>query len=243
MRQGVRQWLDPQRFQITNQFVRESEIKDHYELSNITSVGNMVDCSHEEADTHMMIHLEHALSNGAHNIAIDSGDTDVLIIVLGLYHQLRAKYNFIDVILDFSEKRRFSIDTLAQGLGEAKCQALPFFHALTGCDTTSAFKNISKKKGYETLSKLYTEVQATFATFLFNPFREISIDSAEFKVIQRFVVLLYAKTSQHRLVNDARLELYFQNSQNLERIPPTADALLNHVKRAIFQTGIWGSAL
>ena len=164
-----------------NQFLRDSENKDelnkflaetitahtfasgkqifitHQEhvLSNITSVENMVDCSHEEADTRMMIHLEHALSNGAQTIAIDSGDTDVLIIVLGLYHQLRAKYNFIDVILDFSEKRRFSIDTLAQGLGEAKCQALPFFHALTGCNTNSAFKNISKKKVMR-LSQNYT---------------------------------------------------------------------------------------
>ena len=251
-----------------NQFLRESENKDelnkflaetitahtfasgkqifitHQEhvLSNITSVGNMVDCSHEEADTRMMIHLEHALSNGAQTVAIDSGDTDVLIIVLGLYHQLKAKYNFNDVILDFSQ-RRFSIATLAQGLGEAKCQALPYFHALTGCDTTSAFKNISKKKGFETLSKLYIEAQTTFSSFFFNPFRGISSDSAEFKVIQRFVVLLYARTSQHQSVNDARLELYFQNSQNLERIPPTADALLNHVKRAIYQTGIWGSAL
>ena len=101
MRQGVRQWLDPQRFQNTNQFVRELEIKDHYVLSNITSVGNMVDCSHEEADTRMMINLEHALINGAQTVAIDSGDSDVLIILLGFHHQLRSKYNFVDVIIAF----------------------------------------------------------------------------------------------------------------------------------------------
>ena len=41
----------------------------------------MLDCSHEEADTQMMVHLEHALSNGAQTIAIDNGGTDVLIIL------------------------------------------------------------------------------------------------------------------------------------------------------------------
>ena len=55
--------------------------------------------------------------------------------------------------------------------------------------------------------------------------------------------MLYARTSPHKTVNDARLELYFQNSHNLERIPPTADALLNHTKCAVYQAGVWSSAL
>ena len=203
----------------------------------------MVDCSHEEADTQKMVHLEHALSNGAQTIAIDSGDTDVLIILLGFYHQLKSKFSFIDIIHDFAQNRRISMDVLSQTVGETRCQALPFFYALTGSDPTSAFKNTSKKKGYETLIKVYPEAQAIFSSFFFNPFKEITIDSTKFAVIQHFVVLLYARTSPHKTVNDARLELYFQNSHNLERIPPTADALLNHTKCAVYQAGVWSSAL
>ena len=82
------------------------------------------------------------------------------------------------------------MDVLSQTVGETRCQALPFFHALTGSDTTSAFKNTSKKKGYETLFKVYLEVQATFFSFFFIPFKEITIYSTEFAVIQRFMVLL-----------------------------------------------------
>ena len=37
-------------------------------------------------------------------------------------------------------------------------------------------------------------------------------------------------------VNVARKLLFAQN-QKIERIPPTADALLQHAKRAIYQTG------
>ena len=50
-------------------------------LCNISHGEGMADCSHEEADTRMMVHLKHALSNGAQTIAIDSGGTDVLIIL------------------------------------------------------------------------------------------------------------------------------------------------------------------
>ena len=64
--------------------------------------------------------------NGAQTTAIDSGDTDVLSIPLGFYHQLKSKFSFIDIILDFS------MDVLSQTVGETRCQALPFFHALTG---------------------------------------------------------------------------------------------------------------
>ena len=98
------------------------------------------------------------------------------------------------------------MDMLSQTVGETRCQALPFFH---GIDTTSAFKNTSKKKGYETLTKVYPEAQATFLSFFFNPFKDITIDFTKFAVIQRFMVLLYARTSTHKTVNDARLELHF----------------------------------
>ena len=218
----------------------------HHEhvLTNASALSNMTDCSHEEADTRMMVHLDHALANGAQSVAIDRGDMDVLVILLGCYHQLKAKYSFKDVIIDFPGKRRFSIDVLSQSLGQTKCQALPFFHALTGCDTTSAFRNIGKKKGFETIMKVFPEAQTTFASFWFNPFKEIHADSPEFMAIQHFVILLYARTSSHKLVNDARLELYFnKKNPNLEHIPPTADALLEHSKRAGYQTGVWGTSL
>ena len=39
------------------------------------------------------------------------------------------------------------------------------------------------------------------------------------------------------------MEMYFQKTQNLERVPPTADALLLHIKKAISQTGVWATSL
>ena len=48
-------------------------------LSN--SSANMSDCNHEEADTRMIVYVEHSIVSGAKNIGICSQDTDVVIIV------------------------------------------------------------------------------------------------------------------------------------------------------------------
>ena len=50
-------------------------------------------------------------------------------------------------------------------------------------------------------------------------------------VLERFVVLMYDRTSQCQRVNDARKVLFSQKGRTLENIPPSADALLQHAKR------------
>lgn len=44
---------------------------------------DMTDCNHEEADTRMIIHLLHALEDGAQNVQIRTVDTDVIVILIG----------------------------------------------------------------------------------------------------------------------------------------------------------------
>ena len=43
-------------------------------------------------------------------------------------------------------KRSSPILLLRQKLGKKLCKGLPAFHALTGCDTTSAIAGVGKKK-------------------------------------------------------------------------------------------------
>ena len=77
--------------------------------------------------------------------------------------QLQSKYNFSDVVIDFHRSKRYSVSTLAEKLGSSVCQALPFFHALTGCDTTSAFKNVGKKQHMRSWSKSCLTFKAHFS--------------------------------------------------------------------------------
>ena len=62
--------------------------------------------------------------------------------------------------------------------------------------------------------------------------------------LERFVVLLYSKTSPHSKVDEARKQLFAQGNRQLENVPPTRAALVQHVKHAMYQAGhIWGQAL
>ena len=131
---------------------------------------------------------------------------------------------------------------MAESLGQLKCQALIFFHAFTGSDTTSAFKGIGKKKAYEALQVCSSAID-TFANFHLNPLQELSEEDPKFEVIQSFTVVMYSKTSTISTVNEARLKLYFERSQDIETIPPTSNSLLLHAKRTIFQSAVWSQCL
>ena len=62
-------------------------------------------------------------------------------------------------------------------------------------------------------------------------------------VIQRFVVVMYERTSSAS-VNEARLQLFAQRGREIDVIPPTEPALLQHKRTAIYQGAlVWGTAL
>jgi hypothetical protein len=126
---------------------------------------------------------------------------------------------------------------VVENLGVATCRGLPFFHAFTGSDTTSSFKGKAKKSCWGTW-KVFEEATPVFEELSQNPFVALDEESDNFKTIQKFVVYLYSKNLETADVNEAR-KLLFGMNQNMERIPPTCDALLQHTKRSIYQTGIW----
>ena len=128
----------------------------------------MPDSDHEEADSRVILHTAHALAANMSYIYVMSNDTDVIIIALGVYHLLRSRYIFEDIVIEFGigkNKKIISIKNLAEKLGQTRCQALVYLHCLSGCDTTSCFKNIGKKKAFDTM-KAFPEIERVFADFL-----------------------------------------------------------------------------
>ena len=78
------------------------------------------------------------------------------------------------------------------------------FHFFMPSDTTSAFKGKGKKSAWQAW-QAFAEVTDTFVYFSLHPFESLSIDS---KAIERFVVVLYDRTSPLISVNDTREELF-----------------------------------
>ena len=61
--------------------------------------------------------------------------------------------------------------------------------------------------------------------------------------LQRFVLLLYDRTSECTRVDLCR-KLLFAKGRQIDRIPPTEAALKEHIKRAVYQAGYcWGQSL
>src|SRR5437867_3632800 len=71
----------------------------------------------------------------------------------------------------------------------------------------------------------------------------IAIPEDVLSCIERFVILLYDRTSTSTDINKARKKL-LANKNNVQLIPPTKAALEQHVKRATYQgCHVWGQTL
>ena len=90
------------------------------------------------------LHAKHAADEHL-RIAIQSPDTDVAILCLYAFRYLACLELWFRT--GIKDKQRFiPSHTMSENLGEAMCLALPGLHALTGCDSTSAFCGVGKKK-------------------------------------------------------------------------------------------------
>ena len=105
------------------------------------------------------------------------------------------------------------VHEVAAEMNQRICTTLPVFHALTGCDTVSAFCGRGKKTGWNTW-KAFPEVT--------NAFEE----------------LLLMQNSL-RFSKSIRKHLFTRKGRALENLPPTSTALQQHIKRAV----CWNRAL
>ncbi len=62
----------------------------------------------------------------------------------------------------------------------------------------------------------------------------------QLELLERFVILLYDRTSTEVEVNEARKQLFSQKGRAMDGLPPTQAALVEHTKRAAYQAGhVW----
>ena len=183
----------------------------------------MLSSNHEEADTRICVHLNDALEKGARKVLIRTVDTDVIVILAGIFFELQSRYSNLDIWLAFGTGknfRYFHLNTVCQSLGKGKWKGLPFFHAFTGCDTTSQFFGKAKKSSWEAW-KSDSSVTRAFQYTVENPFQLLDVTSTVFQTIERFVCVLYDKTTSITRVNELRQDLFSKRAKLMDNIPPT----------------------
>ena len=107
--------------------------------------------------------------------------------------------------------RFISAHDIATALGPEKCNALPMCHALTGCDTVSAFAGRGKRtawavwESFPELTDALSEVNH----------EQTDITESCMSIIARFVILMYDRTSTCSDINTARKKLFAKNQFRL----------------------------
>ena len=203
-------------------------------------IAGLAPGTHEEVDTMMLLHVEDRMKQGYTKVSIRTVDTDVVVLALAAAERLGID----ELWVAFGTGKSFRLlaaHEMAQALGPDKCRGLPAFHAFTGGDTVSSFGGRSKKTAWETW-KVCDEVTATCCSLGATPTPSIVDDSLD--TLERFVVLLYDRTSNHEHVNDARKQLFTQKGRAVDALPPTREALRQHIRRTAYQAGYcWGQVM
>ena len=128
---------------------------------------------HEEADSRMCVHIQDALSmlrKGMESVCVRTVDTDVIVILLGIFVHLLHLQPDVKLWVAFGmgkDFRYYHINQMYHNLGEIKSRCLPVYHAFTGCDTTSQFFGKGKKSTWEAWN-CYPEVSEAFHAILTN---------------------------------------------------------------------------
>ena len=129
-------------------------------VSPVRDTTLLAPCLHEEADTRMFVHAADAASRRHKKMIVRTVDTDVVVLAVSVFEQLGID----ELWLDFGvgkHRKYIASHLVAQAIGRRKSKCLPFFHALTGCDTTSSFLGHGKRSAWETWVS-FPEVSESF---------------------------------------------------------------------------------
>ena len=126
------------------------------------------------------------------------------------------------------------IHELLNAMGPTRARRIMYFHAFSGCDVVSAFRGKGKKSAWQTWD-VFDEVTATFSNLSQFP---TEVTDTDLKTLERFVFLMYDRSSAATGVDQARLHMFARKQRPFDSIPPTQAALREHTKRAAYQAGV-----
>ena len=212
---------------------------------------------HEEADTKIAFHLinlffETPNQNNNINVEIRTSDTDVLVILLGNYHNVAPNIRTWIKLGVGSYVRYIDVTRLYENIGKTMCKSLPAFHALTGCDYNPSIHGKGKKTAFKILEYVI-RFQEAFGKI--GSVNDRNIDVL-FVIIQEFICHLYGE-KRYSSVNELRAYLLLKKYDaknpktpfNLEAIknsnpstlPPCESTLREHFLRTVYITSIWSN--
>ena len=188
----------------------------------------------DDADT---VIVQTALSLTNSKAVIVSEDIDVLVILAALCPHDKEVY-FLKPGRGKIERSIYSSTVMLKSYPNSKNFIL-FLHALSGCDTTSAFFNHGKNtfvKKFETNEELQAMAQIFYN-------KNSCIDEL-FEAGVKCTLALYGASKSEKDLNEYRYKCFVRGvskrrKMTLAVLPPTKNAVLQHFKRVYLQVQQW----
>ena len=211
------------------QIVISGGFKDELEVwsSDETIDTSQLSSTQEEADTRMVLH---AIYSGFKYIVVSSRDTDVLVLLAS--HFQKTDCTELWMMVGTTKKPKFiPVHNVVKDIPQHLLESLIPFHTLTGCDTTSFIAQHSKFTAWTALVS---------NSHLIKNLGTNSLEESDYKQIEKFFCILYGMPEEED-INIVRYNLFLKK-QNPDALPPTRDALCQHIKRSHLQSLIWNWA-
>ena len=169
----------------------------------------------------------------AGNILVSSSDTDVLIILLGLFGRSEG----MTTILDYgsgNHRRYIAVAAIFEEKKPGITGALTGFHALTGCDFPSCFFRKGKVRSFQWLEEELDFIMAL---------KSLTSQKVDIPGVTSFFCQLYGFRTSNivevrykafmRMCSGTGRELLARIKKiNSSSLPPCTKTLSNHIKRA-----------
>ena len=188
---------------------------------------------HEEMDTRCFTLSAHAKRDGAKRVVVWCRDTDVRVMAVYFCSGDRAASQPTEFFMKTGTRKSpswFPAHDPGNELSEKVKSNLPGYHAGTGCDTTGGFVDHPK----HALFKVYTSMPEAL-----DGLGRGELTDAKIEAFERFVCQGYAPGTECVRVEDLRWEMFNAGKSVSCELPPTVDALTQHLLRCHYQAKMW----
>jgi len=155
-------------------FVDEREVQSSERAIDLSALR----ATHEEADTRLMVNC---VNSSLDNVVVLARDTDVLLLLIAHVPHIPCP-NLYMMSGTATKRKYFNIRAIYENLSAGSVSALPPFHALTSCGTTSFICNHLKKSAWKVFLKHHT---------LLSSLRDGELTEEKMKEVEKFVCKMY----------------------------------------------------
>ena len=98
----------------------------------------------------MMVHVADAAKQ-YNSVIICTVDSGIVVLAVHVFAHLTSSLTALWVAFGTGKSYQLiPVHSICTALGHPKCLALPMFHALMDCDTTTSFSSMGKKSAWKT---------------------------------------------------------------------------------------------